>query len=70
MSLEVIFPLEIQFEDGSTEQYESREDLACNLEEFDSDLDVECSIRDKLGRPVRLKMKHLKIIELTIVCDR
>jgi hypothetical protein len=64
--MEVVFPLRIRFEDGEVEEYESVEDLEMNLEEFDSDLDVECQVHDALGRPVRLKLKLLKTKELSV----
>ncbi len=67
MNSDVIFPLSVTFENGEVELYESVEDLELNLEDFDSDVDVECRIEDSLGRPVRLKLKLLKVKELTLV---
>lgn len=67
METDVIFPLSVTFEDGEVEQYESIEDLACNLEDFDTDIDVQCRVVDGHGRPVRLKLKLLDVKELSII---
>jgi len=66
MGTDVIFPISVTFEDGEVKQYESAEDLALNLEDFDSDVDVECRVVDGLGRPVRLKLKLLEVKELSL----
>ena len=58
--------LSVRFEDGEVEQFEGVEDLEQNLEDFDSDLDVTCEVRDKLGRPVCLKVKMLELKELSL----
>jgi len=63
----VVFPLSITFEDGSVEQYDSVEDLELNLEDFDSDIDLNCHIEDNLGRPVHLKLKLLEVQWLSII---
>lgn len=65
-SSEVVFPLTVRFEDGSTELYSDERDLAINLEDFDSELDFECDIRDALGRQVFLRLKLLNIEELRL----
>ena len=70
MKTDVAFPLTVTFEDGSVEQFDSIESLEQDLEDFDSDLDVECSVTDKLGRPVRLKLKMLEVKELSLLYPR
>ena len=67
METDVIFPVSVTFENGEVERYESVEDLELNLEDFDSDVDVECRVVDSLGRPVRLKLKLLEVKELSLV---
>jgi hypothetical protein len=64
--MQVVFPLSIQFEDGEIEQYESVEDLELNLEDFDSEQDIACSVKDAQGRSVKLKIKFLKLEELSL----
>jgi hypothetical protein len=63
----VVFPVSVQFEDGEVEVYESVEDLVCNLEDFDSDLDKGCKVKDSLGRPLRLKLELLDLRELSLL---
>ena len=67
ISADVIFPVTVTFEDGEVEHYESIEDLEQNLEDFDSDVDVECRVTDSLQRPVRLKLKSLEVQELSLI---
>ena len=67
MKTDVEFPLTVTFEDGSTEQFDNIESLEQDLEDFDSDLDVECSVTAKLGRPVLLKLKTLEVKELSLI---
>jgi hypothetical protein len=67
LNTEVVFPVSVTFEDSSVELYESIEDLAHNLEDFDSDLDVGCRVEDSLGRPVHLKLKLLEVRELSVI---
>ena len=67
MDSDVTFPISVTFEDGEVERYESVEDLELNLEDFDSDVDVECRVVDGLGRPVRLKLELLEVKELSLV---
>jgi len=66
---EVVFPLTVFFENGETEAYEDVEDLELNLEDFDSDTDTACGVRDNLGRKVRLKI-HLLSLETLEVADK
>ncbi len=65
----VIFPITVEFEDGEIETYDDIEHLVCNLEDFDSDLDTTCRVKDKLGRLVRLKLKTLDLKELSIAVN-
>ena len=67
MDSDVIFPVSVTFENGEVERYESVKDLEFNLEDFDSDVDVECRVVDGLGRPVRLKLKLLEVKEMFLV---
>lgn len=67
MNTDVAFPVSVTFEDGEVERYEDVEHLVCNLEDFDSDVDVECRVTDKLGRTLRLKLKLLELKELSVV---
>jgi len=59
------FPITIQFEDGSTEEYQSVKDLECNLEEFDSTKDNDCKVTDASGKEVELMLHLLKIRRLS-----
>jgi hypothetical protein len=67
LNTDVVFPVSVTFEDGSLEQYESIEDLAANLEDFDSDIDVGCRVEDNLGRLVHLKLKLLEVRKLFVI---
>lgn len=60
------FPISVRFENGEVEEYEDVEALIHNLEDFDSDLDTACDVRDARGRPVRLKLKLLDLQELLL----
>jgi hypothetical protein len=64
--MEPEFPIFVRFEDGEVEEYEDAEDLIYNLEDFDSDIDTACDVRDARGRPVRLKLKLLDLKELSL----
>jgi hypothetical protein len=61
MNDEVIFPIRVYFENGETQEYESISDLEMNLEDYDSDIDVDCKVVDKLDRPIRLKLRLLQV---------
>ncbi len=63
------FHLTIRFENGQTDTYESIEDLEQNLEDFDSDQDIQCEVRDALDRPVRLKISLLQLTVLELIED-
>jgi len=69
ISTDVVFPITVEFEDGESETYDDIEHLVCDLEDFDSDLDIACRVRDKLGRLVRLKLKTLDLKELSIAAN-
>jgi len=60
------FPISVTFEDRSVERYESIHDLECNLEEFDSNKDTQCSVTDAEGRSVVLVIRLLKVVEFRI----
>jgi hypothetical protein len=64
--MEPEFPISVRFEDGEVEEYEDADDLIHNLEDFDSDTDTACDVRDARGRPVRLKLKLLDLKELSL----
>jgi hypothetical protein len=69
LDTEVVFPISVTFEDGSVELYESIEDLALNLEHFDSSRDIDCRVQDNLGQPVHLILKLLDVQELRLIHD-
>ncbi|MFH2000863.1 MAG: hypothetical protein ABIK28_14375 [Planctomycetota bacterium] len=52
------FPIRMIWnEDGEIESFEDKDDLLCNLEEFDSDYDrSEAVVTDALGRAVWLRV--------------
>lgn len=64
---QVQFPVSIRFEDGTEEQYDDIEDLECNLEDFNSDIHSDCTVRDSINRPLRLIIKLLKVEELSLL---
>lgn len=64
--MDVIFPISVRFEDGEIQQFDSIESLEQDLEDFDSDLEVDCQVRDNLGRHVRLKVELLELKELSL----
>jgi len=61
------FPISVRFENGEIESYASVDDLICNLEDFDSDVNTDCEARDARGRRVRLKLKLLELNELVLL---
>ena len=60
------FPIYVRFENGEVETYDDVEDLIHNLEDFDSDVNTDCEVRDAHGRRVRLKLKLLELKELSL----
>ena len=65
--MEPEFPIFVRFENGEVEEYEDADDLIHDLEDFDSDLNPDCDVRDARGRPVRLKLKLLDLKELSLI---
>lgn len=57
----VSFPVRVSFQDGTIEEYESIADLELNLENFDSEASLGCSVSDCLGRAVVLKIDLLEL---------
>ena len=64
--MEPEFPISVRFENGEIERYDDIEHLIHNLEDFDSDVDTACEVRDARGRRVRLKLKLLDLKELSL----
>lgn len=60
------FPISVRFENGEIETYDDLEDLIHNLEDFDSDVNEDCEVRDAVGRRVHLKLKLLELKELSL----
>jgi hypothetical protein len=60
---DIPFPITVLCEGDEPESFDDIEDLELNLEMFDSDLSPECSVRDALGRRVRLKISERLILE-------
>jgi hypothetical protein len=63
---EPIFPISVICGENDVETYNDVEELVCNLENFDSDIDTDCEVRDILGRRLRLKLKLLELRELSV----
>lgn len=53
---EVVFPLTMTWEDGSKQKFQSRAELECDLEDFDSAREPSCKLVDAYGRDVRIKI--------------
>ena len=64
--MEPEFPISVRFENDEVEEYEDAHDLIHNLEDFDTDINTDCDVRDARGRPVRLKLKLLDLKELSL----
>jgi hypothetical protein len=60
------FPISVRFENGEIESYDDLDELIYNLEDFDSEVNIDCEARDALGRRVRLKLKLLELKELSL----
>ena len=60
------FPISVRFEDDEIESYDDIEDLIHNLEDFDSEVNTDCEVRDARGRRVRLKLQLLELKELSL----
>lgn len=55
------FPIKVTFDDGEIEFYNDVEDIELNLEDFDSEIDTDCSVEDRFGRTVSLRVKLLNL---------
>jgi len=60
------FPISVRFENGEIESYDDLDELIYNLEDFDSEVNIDCEARDALGRRVRLELKLLELKELSL----
>ena len=59
-----LYPLTIRWPTSESEVFQTESDVECNLEEFDSErVSSNAPVFDSLGRPVRLKVRALEIIE-------
>lgn len=58
------YPIRVFFEDdGETWDFDNEKELASTLEWFDSEApDEHAGVVDKLGRPVKLKVKELRVL--------
>jgi hypothetical protein len=65
-TMEPAFPISVRFENGEIERYDDVKHLIHNLEDFDSDVNTDCEVRDARGRRVRLKLKLLDLKELSL----
>ena len=64
--MEPEFPISVRFENDEVQEYEDAHDLIHNLEDFDTDINTDCDVRDARGRAVRLKLKLLVLNELPL----
>lgn len=64
---DVSFPIRIRFDDGTTEDYFTVQDIEYNLEDFDSTLESGCEVVDSNGRKVKLIVKLLSVKEISFV---
>jgi hypothetical protein len=62
------FPIKVFFyEDNDEWILNSEDDIALNLEWFDSeDIEENTKVTDRLGRPVRLKVEALQVIKFEL----
>lgn len=57
-----VYPLRVVFGDGDEWQLDNQDEVACNLEWFDSsDPDEDAEVLDALNRPVVLKVERLEV---------
>jgi hypothetical protein len=62
-----LFPLTVQWSSSEAEVFQDANDIECNLEDFDSENKrSSVSVKDSLGRPVRLKVEALEVIECSL----
>ncbi len=65
--MEPTFPLKVVWGDGRRELFENRDDVAFNLEWFDTDdADDGTIVVDAEDRPVRLRVEALTILRLEV----
>ena len=55
------FPISVRFENGEIESYDDLDELIYNLEDFDSEVNIDCEARDALGRRVRLEIEVTRV---------
>ena len=63
---DIKFPLILIDEEGETHHYEDIPDLECNLEDFDSNTDLDFVLTDSNGNDIFLVMKLTRIQELRL----
>ena len=66
MTEEPKFHIKIIFENGEIEFYQDIEDIELNLEDFDSELTLDCRVEDALGRDVALTVSLLNLERLEL----
>jgi hypothetical protein len=65
-----VYPITVRWPDDVPDVYDNPNDLACNLEWFDSEDPAEpIEVVDGLGRPVRLEVEKLEIIACELKCS-
>lgn len=52
----VVFPLVLTWDDGSKDEFESRGELECDLEDFDSEREPNCKMVDAEGYEISIKV--------------
>lgn len=61
------FPLRIEFDDGDVWTLATSEEVACNLEWFDTeDGDDSARVHDATGKSVRLKVEAFEVLILEL----
>jgi hypothetical protein len=65
---EVAFPLTMTWEDGSKQTFQNREELECDLEDFDAEKEPNCELEDAHGYKVSIKLslKSIERLELAV----
>ena len=66
----VVFPLLLTWEDGSTDEFESRGALECDLEDFDSEKEPNCKMVDAEGHEVSIKVSMTWVERLQRVSSK
>ena len=63
-----IYPLTVRWSSSESEVFQNENDIECNLEDFDSEKKRNnAAVFDSLGRPVRLRVQALEVIECTLI---